>query len=65
VSSESVSDAMYEYSWDWEAALVSRLGPPGGIVSGPLVKVSSPESTTKSSNPGIATLFSWLCRPIP
>ena len=41
---------MYEYSWDCD---------------GLLVNVSSPESMTSSSKPGIATLFSWLWRPIP
>ena len=64
-----MSDAMYEYSCDC-AKTGPEIGgvPSGGAgtpVSGPLVNVSSPESTTRSSNPGIATLFSWLCRPIP
>ena len=41
---------MYEYSCDCD---------------GLFVKVSSPDSMTRSSKPGIGTEFSWLWRPMP
>ncbi len=46
----SASGAMYEYSCDCD---------------GLFVNVSSPESMTMSSKPGIGTEFSWLWRPMP
>ncbi len=46
----SASGAMYEYSCDCD---------------GLFVNVSSPDSMTTSSNPGIGTEFSWLWRPMP
>ena len=60
-TNEETPDYVYRQEMSWPPVM----GSPATPVSGPLVNVSSPENTTGLPKPGIATLFSWLWRPMP